>query len=134
MAARAAKSFEEFFKVRKDKKINKKERKIRHNIRNIHSVEEAKEWDEIDEEDKKLKQQRRVDSFRFNDSNFRSGGSLHITGKPYSKIYRPGFNSEDGSVEFTDYDLAAAGSSVINKEPEFKNKIEESIYRLKKSK
>ena len=87
----------------------------------------------IEVEDRKLDYQRRLDSFRHSPT-FRSG-SIHITGKPYNEIYRPGFNDEkDGSVEVTDYDLAAAGSSVINQDPEFKNKVEEDIWRLKNKK
>tara|TARA_Y100001951_G_scaffold96841_1_gene95968 strand:- start:626 stop:1216 length:591 start_codon:yes stop_codon:yes gene_type:complete len=89
----------------------------------------------IEVEDKKLEHQRRLDSFRFTDPDFKSGGSTYITGKPYSELYRSGFNDKkDESVEFTDYDLAAAGSSVINPEPEFKNKVEEDIWRLKNRK
>ena len=87
----------------------------------------------IEEEDKNLQQQRRVDSFR-HDPSFRSE-SMHLTGKPYSEIYRKGFNDiEDGSVEFTANELDAAGSSVINQEPRFKNKVEEEIWRLKNRK
>ena len=87
----------------------------------------------IDEEDKKLKYQHRLDSYRY-DSTYRSG-SIHLTGKPYNEIYRSGFNDKkDGSVEFTDRDLDAAGSSIINPEPEFKNKVEEDIWRLKNKK
>ncbi len=87
----------------------------------------------IEEEDKNLQQQRRVDSFR-HDPSCRSE-SMHLTGKPYSEIYSKGFNDiEDGSVEFTANELDAACSSVINQEPEFKNKVEEEIYRLKNKK
>ena len=87
----------------------------------------------IEEEDKTIQQQRRLDSFRYN-KNFKSE-SMHLTGKPYSEIYRKGFNDiEDGSVEFTANELDAAGSSVINQEPRFKNKVEEEIYRLKNKK
>jgi len=60
--------------------------------------------------------------------------SMHLTGKPYSEIYRPGFNTEDVAAEFTASELDAACSSVIHQEPEFKNKIEEEIYRLKNKK
>ena len=87
----------------------------------------------IEDEDKNLQQQRRVDSFR-HDPSFRSE-SMHLTGKPYSEIYSKGFNDiEDGSVEFTANELDAACSSVIHQEPEFKNKVEEEIYRLKNKK
>ena len=86
----------------------------------------------INEEDKKLEYQRRLDSYRYNPT-FRSN-SIHITGKPYNEIYRAGFNSKDVAAEFTDYDLDAAGSSIINQEPEFKNKVEEDIWRLKNKK
>tara|TARA_B100000315_G_scaffold237968_1_gene255291 strand:- start:9 stop:575 length:567 start_codon:yes stop_codon:yes gene_type:complete len=80
----------------------------------------------IEEEDKKIKYQRRLDSFKY-DPSFRSE-SIHITGKPYNEIY-----SEDVAAEFTDYDLAAC-SSVIHQEPEFTNKVDEDIWRLKNKK
>ena len=87
----------------------------------------------IEEEDKNLQQQRVVDSFRYNKKLHHA--SMHLTGKPYSEIYSKGFNDiEDGSVEFTANELDAAGSSVINQEPRFKNKVEEEIYRLKNKK
>ena len=87
----------------------------------------------IEEEDKKIKYQSRLDIFRYN-KNFKSE-SMHLTGKPYSEIYRKGFNDiEDGSVEFTANELDAAGSSVINQEPEFENKVEEDIWRLRNKK
>jgi len=86
----------------------------------------------IEEEDKNLQQQRRVDSFRYNKKLHHA--SMHLTGKPYSEIYRPGFNTEDVAAEFTANELDAACSSVIHQEPEFKNKVEEEIYRLKNKK
>ena len=86
----------------------------------------------IEEEDKNLQQQRRVDSFR-HDPSFRSE-SMHLTGKPYSEIYRPGYNSENVAAEFTASELDTACSSVIHQEPEFNNKVEEEIYRLKNKK
>ena len=61
--------------------------------------------------------------------------SFHLGGKPYhltNNIWNR--SNDDGSVEFTDHDLAAAGSSVINQDPVFKNKVEEEIYRLKNKK
>ena len=61
--------------------------------------------------------------------------SFHLGGKPYhltNNIWNR--SNDDGSVEFTDHDLAAAGKSVINQDPEFKNKVDESIYRLKNKK
>ncbi len=86
----------------------------------------------IEEEDKNLQQQRRLDSFRYN-KNFKSE-SMHLTGKPYSEIYRPGYNSENVAAEFTASELDTACSSVIHQEPEFNNKVEEEIYRLKNKK
>jgi len=61
--------------------------------------------------------------------------SFHLGGKPYhqtNNIWNRG--DDDGSVEFSEYDLAAAGSSVINQDPVFRNKVEEEIYRLKNKK
>jgi len=58
--------------------------------------------------------------------------SFHLGGKPYyqtDNIWNR--SNDDGSVEFSEYDLASAGKSVINEDPVFKNKIEEEIYRLK---
>ena len=86
----------------------------------------------IEEEDKTIQQQRRLDSFRYN-KNFKSE-SMHLTGKPYSEIYRPGYNSENVAAEFTASELDTACSSVIHQEPEFNNKVEEEIYRLKNKK
>ena len=87
----------------------------------------------IEKEDKNLQQQRKLDGFRYNKKLHHA--SMHLTGKPYSEIYSKGFNDiEDGSVEFTANELDAAGSSVINQEPRFKNKVEEEIYRLKNKK
>ena len=56
--------------------------------------------------------------------------SFHITGKPYAEWQDP----LKGSVELDAYAVDAAGSSVINQEPKFKNKVDESIYRLKNKK
>ena len=86
----------------------------------------------IEEEDKNLQQQRKLDGFRYNKKLHHA--SMHLTGKPYSEIYRPGFNTEDVAAEFTASDLDAACSSVIHQEPEFKNKVEEEIWRLKNRK
>ena len=41
---------------------------------------------------------------------------------------------DDGSVEIDPYVVDAAGSSVIEQDPEFKDKVNESIYRLLKDK
>ena len=41
---------------------------------------------------------------------------------------------DDGSVEIDPYVVDAAGSSVIEQDPEFKDKVNESIYRLLKNK
>ena len=41
---------------------------------------------------------------------------------------------DDGSVEIDPYAVDAAGASVINQDPEFKDKVNESIYRLLKNK
>ena len=41
---------------------------------------------------------------------------------------------DDGSVELDPYAVDAAGASVINQDPEFKDKVNESIYRLLKNK
>ena len=47
--------------------------------------------------------------------------------------YEPGQNTDDGSVEFSEYDLARVPDR-LNSEPRFKNKIEEDIWRLKNKK
>ena len=47
--------------------------------------------------------------------------------------YEPGQNTDDGSVEFSAYDLARVPDR-LNSEPRFKNKIEEDIWRLKNKK
>ena len=43
-------------------------------------------------------------------------------------------NQDDGSVELDPYAVEAAGASLINHEPTFKNKIDEDIWRLKNKK
>ena len=48
-------------------------------------------------------------------------------------IYEPGQNTDDGSVEFSEYDLARVPDR-LNSETRFKNKIEEDIWRLKNKK
>ena len=42
--------------------------------------------------------------------------------------------TDDGSVEIDPYAVDAASSSVINQDPQFNNKVDESIYRLKNKK
>ena len=53
-----------------------------------------------------------------------------MTGKSYAEWQDP----LKGSVELDAYAVDAAGSSVINQGPKFKNKVDESIYRLKNKK
>ena len=82
---------------------------------------------EIKQEEAKREYQRRVN--RSWDSTRFSSGSENIKYGGYGYSEPP-----DNSIEFTDYDLAAAGKSVIKQDPVFKNKIEEEIWRLKNNK
>lgn len=82
---------------------------------------------EIKQEEAKREYQRRVN--RSWDSTRFSSGSENIKYGGYGYSEPP-----DNSIEFTDYDLASAGKSVINQDPVFKNKIEEEIWRLKNNK
>ena len=82
---------------------------------------------EIKQEEAKREYQRRVN--RSWDSTRFTSGSENIKYGGYGYSEPP-----DNSIEFTDYDLAAAGKSVIKQDPVFKNKIEEEIWRLKNNK
>jgi len=82
---------------------------------------------ELKQEEAKKEYQRRVN--RSWDSTRFSSGSENIKYGGYGYSEPP-----DNSIEFTDYDLAAAGKSVIKQDPVFKNKIEEEIWRLKNNK
>ena len=46
-------------------------------------------------------------------------------------VYYDGAPVDDGSIELDPYAVDAASSSVINQDPQFRNKVEEEIYRLK---
>ena len=67
----------------------------------------------------------KLDSMRSRDTdtNINSGNRKHV--------YYDGASVDDGSVEIDPYAVAAASSSVINQDPQFRNKVEEEIYRLK---
>ena len=49
-------------------------------------------------------------------------------------VYYDGAPVDDGSVELDPYAVEAACSSVIDQDPQFSNKVEEEIYRLKNEK
>ena len=55
--------------------------------------------------------------------------SFHIGGRPYSELVGKNYNKEDDFVEVDPRDLP-----LDDKEPEFRNKVQESIWRLKNKK
>ena len=61
-----------------------------------------------------------------------TGTSINIGNN--KNVYYDGTPVDDGSIELDPYAVDAACSSVINQEPKFKNKVDESIYRLKNKK
>ena len=64
-----------------------------------------------------------------------SGGDTSFRPKTglVSNPYEPGQNTNDGSVEFSAYEIDQIPDR-LNPEPRFKNKIEEEIWRLKNKK
>jgi len=84
----------------------------------------------IEKEDKKIHYQNNLDRIRNRDPFYYRGNSYHLTGKSYAALA----GQDKGSVELDPYAVDAARSSVINQDPEFKNKIEEDIWRLKNKK
>ena len=55
--------------------------------------------------------------------------SFHIGGRPYSELVGENYKKEDGFVDIDPRDLPPD-----NKEPEFRNKVQEAIWRLKNKK
>ena len=55
--------------------------------------------------------------------------SFHIGGRPYSELVGKNYNKEDDFVEVDPRDLP-----LDDKEPEFRNKVQEAIWRLKNKK